>query len=245
MPFTALLSHVQKAALGLYEHRAVPFEQIVDQMQPKRSLSYTPLYQVMFIWRDRDQLLPFIGLDGLEIESLLSESKTSKFDLTMFATDCGDEIWLELEYSTDLFNAARIARMLGHYRSILESVTSDPGSLVDDISILSEAERKQLLIDFNQTDAPLPDGRRLHDLFLQSVQQWPEAIAASFGDRKITFRELDQNSNQLARHLHELGVQPEVLTAICLERSIEYYHRASCRLKSWRGLFTSGYHVST
>ena len=102
--------------LDLYAHRAPPFDQVVSEVQPERNLSYSPLFQVMLNWRDRDQQLSFIGLEGLEVKSLLAETRTSKFDLTMMLTDDEDEIDLEMEYSTDLFDEARIERMVGHFK---------------------------------------------------------------------------------------------------------------------------------
>ena len=116
MSFRELLGSVQKGALELYAHRAAPFDQIVRKLGQERSPGHTPLFQVMLNWRDRDQQLSFIGMDGLAVESLMAHSNTSKFDLLLFATDEGDEIWLEMEYNADLFDEDRVARMLGHYR---------------------------------------------------------------------------------------------------------------------------------
>ena len=119
------MARVQKGVLDLYTHRSPPFEQVVRRVQPQRNPSYSPLFQVMVNWRDRDQQLSFIGLDGLEVESLLAESRTSKFDLTLMLTDGGDEIWLETEYSTDLFDEARIERMVGHLRTLLQGAVTN------------------------------------------------------------------------------------------------------------------------
>ena len=142
MTFRDLLGRVQKAVLDLYTHRAVPFDQIVRKLQPERNLSYSPLFQVMLNWRDRDQQLSFIGLDGLVVDSLMGSSNTSKFDLFLFATDSGDEIWLEMEYSTDLFDEDRIARMLGHYQVLLEAVAADPGANIAQVPLLTAGERR-------------------------------------------------------------------------------------------------------
>ena len=120
LSFRDLLDRVQRGVLDLYTHRSPPFDKVVSRVQPQRNLSYSPLFQVMINWRDRDQLLSFIGLDGIEVESLLAESRTSKFDLTLMLTDGGDEIWLEVEYNTDLFAATRIQRMYGHLCALLE-----------------------------------------------------------------------------------------------------------------------------
>lgn len=221
MTFRRVVNLVQKRSVELYQHRAVPFVQVIERVQPARSLSYSTLFQVMFIWRNQDQMLPFIGLKGLKVEALLAESRTSKVDLTLFATDCGDEIWLDMEYSTDLFSEARIARMLEHYQTLLQSVVADPDSRVGCVPMLAQAELERLLIDFNRTEVANPTGCRIHDLFQRRAEQSPDAIAASFGGVSISFRELDQRSNQLAHHLRAVGVTSEALTVICLERSIE------------------------
>ena len=104
----------------------MPFDRVVRAVKPARNLIYSPLFQVMVNWRDRDQHLCFIGLDGLAVESLVGESGTSKFDLTLFLTDMGEEVWAEIEYSTDLFDSASIERMFGHYQTLLEAVAADP-----------------------------------------------------------------------------------------------------------------------
>jgi amino acid adenylation domain-containing protein len=220
MSFRELLSRVQKQALALYEHRAAPFEQVVSRTRPKRSLSYSPLFQTMFIWRDREQMLPFIGLEGLQMESLLSESKTSKFDLTAFATDCGDEFWLDLEYSTDMFDDCRIARMLEHFRGLLECVAEDPDVRVAEAQFINRNERQQILDrHLPATDYPVELG--IHQLFEIQAQQRPSAIAVTSAGRQLTYGDLDQQSDRLAVHLQSLGVGPGDLVAVCVERSVE------------------------
>jgi amino acid adenylation domain-containing protein len=221
MTFRGLLAQVQKAALDLYLHRAVPFDQVVRKMQPERNLSYSPLFQVMLNWRDRDQLLSFIGLEGLVIESLLAESRTSKFDLTLFATDCGNEIWLEMEYSTDLFDDARITRMLGHFQTLLESVAGNPDSRLADLPILTPAERQSILVDWNRTELAYPKDRLVHELIEEQVERTPDAVAVVFESQQLTYRQLNERANHVASHLHNLGVGPNVLVGICVDRSLE------------------------
>jgi non-ribosomal peptide synthetase component F len=145
MRFLDLLARVQKGVLDLYAHRSPPFDFVVARVRPPRSLSYSPLFQVMIIWRDREDQLPFIGLDGLEVESLVSESKTSKFDLTLMLTEIGDEIRLEIEYSTDLFDGARIERLVGHFETLLEGAVTNPEQRLAEMPLLSSSERRQLL----------------------------------------------------------------------------------------------------
>ena len=155
LSFRDLFDRVQKGMLDLYTHRSAPFDEVVSKVQPQRNLSYSPLFQVMINWRDRDQLLSFIGLEGIEVESLLAESRTSKFDLTLMLTDGGDEIWLEVEYNTDLFAATRIQRMYGHLCALLEGAITNPERKLAELPLLTSAERHQLLVEWNAAPAEI------------------------------------------------------------------------------------------
>jgi amino acid adenylation domain-containing protein len=221
MTFGQLLAPVQKGVLDLYSHSAVPFDQVVSKLRPKRNLSYSPLFQVMINWRDRDQLLSFIGMEKLEVESLLAESRTSKFDLTVMLTDGGDEIWMEMEYNTDLFDDARIERMAGHYQTLLEAVAANPDRRIAELPLLTEAERHKLLVEWNNTSVDFQDKRCVHQLVEAQAQLTPDGMAVVLDGRQLTYRELDARANQLARHLHSLGVGPESLVGLCVERSLE------------------------
>src|SRR5208282_1147599 len=124
------------------------------------------------------------------VESLLAESRTSKFDLTLALTDSGDEIWLEAEYSTDLFDDKRIARMFGHYQTLLEAVAADPDRRLAELPLLTDAERRQMLVEWNDTKTEYPSDKCIHELFEEQVERTPEAVAVVFGDREVTYREL-------------------------------------------------------
>ncbi len=221
LSFRELMMRVQKSVLELYVHRSPPFDQVVSRVRPERNSSYSPLFQVMFIWRDADQQPSFIGLDGLEMESLLSESRTAKFDLTLFLTDGADSFDLDIEYSTDLFDEDRIERMAGHLSTLLEAAAENPDRLVSDLPLLTEAERRQLLVEWNRTALAYPKDQCVHQLFEEQVERAPESVAVTFDGKRLTYRELNQRANQLARHLQRLGVGPDTLVAICLERSLE------------------------
>ena len=207
--------------VDLYSHRAVPFDRVVGALQPERNLSYSPLFQVMLNWRDRDAQLKFIGLPGLTLEPLLAQSKTSKFDLTIVLTDAGDDIDLEMEYSTDLFDEARIERMVGHLRTLLEGAVANPEQQLADLPLLTSAERHQLLAEWNRTEVAYPNDRCLHELIEEQVERTPDAVAVAFEDKQLTYRQLDERANQLARYLQRLGVGPDTLVGICVERSLE------------------------
>jgi amino acid adenylation domain-containing protein len=220
LSFRELLARVQKGVLDLYAHRAAPFDHVVRRVQPRRNLSYSPLFQVMLNWRDRDQQLSFIGLNGLEVESLLAESRTSKFDLTLMLTDGGDEILLETEYSTDLFDDARIERMVEHFRALLDGAVTNPEQRLADLPLLTSAERRQLLVEWNDTARPILSAT-LPELFAAQAARTPDAVAAVFKDESLTYAQLDARANQLAHHLQACGVGPEVVVGLCVERSPE------------------------
>lgn len=219
--FRDLLSRVQKGVLDFYAHRSLPFHEIVRKLRPERNLSYSPLFQVMLNYRDRDQLLPFIGMEGLAIESLLASSDTSKFDLFWFVTDCGDEIWLELEYSTDLFDDDRIARMLNHYETLLAAAAAEPDVEIAKMPLLTAGEYRQTVIEGNQTERSYPADQCVDELITAQTERTPDAVAVSFKREQLTYRELLERANRLANHLRELGVERNKLVAVCLERSVE------------------------
>jgi amino acid adenylation domain-containing protein len=222
MPFRSLLGDVQKAVLDLYAHRAVPFHQIVEKLRPERNLSHMPLFQVMLNWRDRDQELAFIGMDGLAVESLMAHAGTSKFDLTLMATDMSDEICLEMEYSTDLFDKDRCIRMLRHYQSVLEAIAADPGLTLSAIPLLTPGEFNQTVHDWNNTAAEYPKNVPLSRLIEEQVERTPNAIAVTYEDgTSVTFADLNTRANQLAHELCKFGAGPDQLIGLFVDRSID------------------------
>jgi acyl-CoA synthetase (AMP-forming)/AMP-acid ligase II/acyl carrier protein len=151
--FRALLSRVQKGLVGVYSHRAAPFDRVVAAVQPERSPSYAPVFQVVLNWRDRDSQAQFIGLPGLACEPLLAQSKTAKFDLTLVLTDDGNEIGLEAEYSTDLFDESRIERLAGHLRMLLEGAATNAEQSLAELPLLTSVERQELLFGWGMNQA--------------------------------------------------------------------------------------------
>jgi amino acid adenylation domain-containing protein len=175
----------------------------------------------MLNWRDREQQLTFIGMEGLVVEALVADTKTSKFDLTLILTDDGDEIGLEMEYCTDLFDDARIERMVGHYQTLLAAAAADPQRSLADLPLLAQGERQQILVEWNRTEAVYPKDRCVHELIEEQAQRAPDAVAAVFKGTQLTYRQLNARANQLAHHLQKLGVGPDTLVGICVERSLE------------------------
>ena len=152
---------------------------------------------------------------------MLAESRTAKFDLTLMLTDGGDNIDLEVEYSTDLFDESRIERMIEHFCTLLEAAAANPGQQLSKLPLLTDAERQQMLVEWNRTEAPYPKDRCLHQLFEDQVERAPDAIAVEFEDKQLSYRQLNERANKLARHLQRLGVGPDTLVALCVERSLE------------------------
>ncbi|MBI5301746.1 MAG: amino acid adenylation domain-containing protein [Chloroflexi bacterium] len=217
--FRELLKRVREVALGAYAHQDVPFEMIVDAVQPKRNLSHTPLFQVMFALQNApDPSLEFPGVISQPVEI---ETGTAKFDLTLIFEEKGNQLIGTLEYNTDLFDAATIARMAGHLQTILENAVAHPDQSIATMPMLTEAEEHQLLIEWNDTRADLPLDDCAHHLFQAHVERAPDALAIATQDQQLTYRELNQRANQLAHYLQKLGVAPDVLVGICMERSIE------------------------
>ena len=217
--FRELLGRVRKTALDAYEHQDLPFEKLVEELQPERSLSYSPLFQVMFVLQNA----PSTGLEleGLSVSRLRVGAETAKFDLTLSMHETVDGLSGSLQYNTDLFDDATITRMLGHLQRLLEGVVAKPDERIGYLPILSEAEERQLLIEWNDTKTDYPRDKCIHGLFETQVEKTPDAIALVFEDQQLTYRELNTRANQLARYLQKLGVGPEVRVAICMERSID------------------------
>jgi non-ribosomal peptide synthetase component F len=143
------------------------------------------------------------------------------FDLTLVVADNEDEIWLDAKYNTDLFDDDRIARMFGHYQTLLEAVATGPDRRLAELPMLTNGERQQLLVEWNATDVILSQDVCVHQLFERQVERTPDAIAVVFGNQKITYRQLNQRSNQLAYHLRKLEIEPDQLVGICGGRCIE------------------------
>ncbi|ARV58868.1 hypothetical protein BZZ01_09670 [Nostocales cyanobacterium HT-58-2] len=219
LSFKDLLEQVREVALRAYAHPDLPFEKLVEELQPERNLSYTPLFQVMFALQNLPtELFNTLGLKSslLEVDNL-----RAKFDLTLTIQEMKQGLTGALEYNTDLFDAASITRMLGHLQTLLEDIVAHPTKRLSDVCILSEAEQYQLLSEWNDNQVKYPQDKCIHQLFEAQVEQTPDAVAVVFEDQQLTYRELNTHANQLAHHLQSLGVEPDVLVGVYVERSTE------------------------
>jgi amino acid adenylation domain-containing protein len=233
--FRELLGRVREVTLGAYAHQDLPFEKLVEELHPERNLSRNPLFQVVFGLENAP--MEALDLPGLTPSCMNIDFKTTRFDLEFHLWGCLDgfrslwgERWKHSEglrgvvvYNTDLFDEATITRMLGHFKTLLEGIVASPQARIADLPLLGKAELHQLLVEWNDTRERALSGANacIHCMFEAQVERTPEAVAVVFEDKQLTYRELNSRSNQLAHHLQKLGVGPEVLVGICVERSLE------------------------
>lgn len=217
--FESLLQQVKEAALHAYANQDVPFETIVAELNEERTLSHTPVFQVLFVLQNTRKHA--LTATGLTLELLELESPAAKFDLVLSITELDDGLSVAMEYNTDLFDATTIDRMLVHFNTLLESACGNPASRTSALPILSPEELHQVLVEWNDTREGYPLDVCIHHLFEACVAQTPDVAAATYGPRSLTYAELNERANRLARYLRTLGVGPEVRVALCLERSLE------------------------
>ncbi|MDZ7959081.1 MAG: amino acid adenylation domain-containing protein [Aulosira sp. DedQUE10] len=218
LSFRDLLKRVREVTLGAYSHQDLPFEQLVEELQPERNFSHTPLFQVMFALQNAP--MAELKLPGLSINVEEVDTETSRFDLTLFLTENHQGLMGIFEYNSDLFDADTITRIQGHFQTLLEAIIANPEQDLSNLPILTKPELQQLLIGQNDTQIDYPSVC-IHQLFEAQVEQTPNAVAVVFEDEQLTYRELNQRANQLANYLQNLGVGAEVLVGICVERSLE------------------------
>jgi amino acid adenylation domain-containing protein len=217
--FRELLRRVREMALAAYAHQDVPFELLVEELQPERSMAHTPLFQVVFTLQNAP--MPRTNLETLNVSGLAVEQATSKFDLGLNISGTAGELQGALEYNTDLFEAATIQRMLSQFEVLLDNVVSNPDQPLSELQLLTAAEREQFLFEWNDTVADYPLEKCIHQLFEEQVERTPEAVAVVCDDQQITYRELNERANRLAHYLQSVGAGSETLIGICLERSVE------------------------
>jgi amino acid adenylation domain-containing protein len=217
--FRELLRRVREVCLGAYGHQDLPFDRLVEELHVKRDLSRNPLFQVMFVLHNAS--LRTVELPGMTLSPVEGDSETAHFDLTLQILDTEQGLTAAFVYNTDLFEAATIARMLNHFQTLLEAIVADPEQHLLNLPLLTEAERRQLLVEWNGTKTDCPQDLCIHQLFEAQVERTPDAMAVVFEAEQLTYGELNRRANQLAHHLRALGVGPEMLVAVCVERSLE------------------------
>jgi amino acid adenylation domain-containing protein len=229
--FRELLGRVREVALEAYAHQDLPFEMLVEALQPARDMSRSPLFQVMFDL----QVAPLDALvsSGLALSPLRVDNGTAKFDLALSMEQGQEGLSGYLNYNTDLFDPDTIARMLVHFQALLEGIVADPDQCLSALPLLTPAERQKLLIEWNDTATPSKPYQSIPQLFEAQAAQRPDAIALVLADNQptdqltnkptphLTYQALNQRANQLAHHLRELGVGPDVIVGLFVERSVD------------------------
>jgi len=226
--FLELLERVREVTVEAQTHQEIPFNKVVEMVQPERNLSQQPLFQVMFVLQPpggeyaNTLTLPNVTATTLEIV----ENKTAKFDLTLEMFETEDGITGSIEYSTSLFKLDTIKRMAAHLYCLLDGIIANPTQKISELPLLTEAERHQILIEWNNTAVDYPYNKCLHHLFEEQVTRTPNQTALIFPTdeietQQLTYQELNQKANQLAHYLQKQGVGPETLVGLCVERSLE------------------------
>ena len=217
--FVELLARVRTLCIDACSHQEIPFEKLVEELNPTRDLSRHPLVQITFAFQNTPQHP--LKLAGLEVDDFTIETGIAIFDLHLFMVETKTQLKGYFVYNTDLFDAGTIKRLIGHFQVLLDGIVANPEKPISKLPLLTNAERQQLLVDWNDTKTNYPKDKCLHSLFEAQVENSPDIVAAVFEDEQVTYRELNSRANQLAHYLKKLGVGPGVLVGLCLKRSID------------------------
>ncbi|MFO0760428.1 MAG: amino acid adenylation domain-containing protein [Byssovorax sp.] len=215
LPFLDLLAKVRETCLGAYSHADLPFERLVQELAPERDMSRSPLFQVMFVLQNASREAPLARQRAVSVES-----RMTKFDLKLTITERRSSLGGAFEYAKDLFDAATIDRMIGHFVTLLEAIAGAPATAVGALPLLTPPEREQLVVAWNDTKVVYPQDRFAHELFEAQAAAEPDATAVVFEGESLSYRQLDEQANRLAHRLIELGAGPDRFVGVCLERSL-------------------------
>ncbi len=218
-PFRELLGRVREGCLEAYAHQELPFEKLVEELQPTRTLSQSPLFQVMFVLQNAPRTA--LALAGLTLTPFRIESGTAKFDLTLSVTATDAGLQATVEYNADLFDAATLDRFLGHYQTLLEGAVAAPDRPLSELPLLTAAERHQLFVEWNATATAYPRQACIHTLFEAQVARTPEAVAVVWDEQSLTYAELNRRANRVAHHLRRIGVARGRFVGVFMNRSPE------------------------
>jgi len=218
--FREVLRREKVGATNDFAHGEFPFGKLIQELKPKIDPSRNPLFQVAYIYLD------FVAPDdaqkaGFTGEAVLWDNGHARFDMTLALTDMTDSLEVTVEFNTDLFDAETIERTLGHFQCLVEAIIANPDTLVAHLPLLTPAERRQMLVDWNDVRTEYPQHKSIHQLFEEQVANTPDSIALSFDNQRLTYDELNRKANRLAHHLRTIGVGPEVPVGLMLERSVD------------------------
>lgn len=216
--FREALGRVREAVLGAFAHQDLPFEKLVADLEPARDLSRSPLFQAMFVFQERGEVL---SLEGCSVAAVPVSLGAEKFDLTLFLRVEDDGAEGGISYRTDLLEVDTARRMAEHFRVLLADAVAQPDLRVDELAIMTAEEQRRVVVEWNDTGSEYPRDRCIHQLFEEQAEKTPEAAAVVFEGQQLTYHQLDQRANQLAHYLRGLGAGPEVRVGIAMERSLE------------------------
>ncbi|MBD2252592.1 non-ribosomal peptide synthetase [Nostoc parmelioides] len=215
--FQELLQQLRTTTWQAYDYQDIPFEKLVEVLQPERDLSFNPLFQVKF--RLENAPTEKLELPGLTITPINRTEASAKLDLSLDMYETSEGFVGAFEYNRDLFAPETINRMIGHFQTLLTAIVEKSEKKISELPLLTESEKQTILIDWNQTQVEFPSYLNFQDLFATQVEKTPDAVAIIFDNQSLTYKELNQKSNQLAHYLKQKGVKPEVIVGLCVERS--------------------------
>src|SRR5262249_34118378 len=217
--FREAVARTRQVCLDGYAHEELPFEILVEELNPERSLDQNPLFQVTFVLQNFPKA-PFETADLKEV-ALQIDPGIARSDLHVFATEQESRLKGYFEYNTDLFEAATIERMVAHFQNLLDGIAASPDQRISDLPLLSKAETHQLLAEWNDTERDYPKDKCIHELFEEQAAKTPDAVAVLFEGQQLTYGGLNIRAHRVAPYLRNNVGGPEVLVGICLERSVE------------------------
>ncbi len=215
--FREVLARVKDTALGAYAHQDLPFETLVRELQPDRTLANNPIFQVMFVLQNEP--IPPLEFGGLKTGHVQVDNVTTNFDLTLDITERDEQFQIKFECNADLFEPQTISRMMGHFEMLLAGIADDPSQRISQLPLLTEPERKQVLVEWVDTKTPYPANQCIAQLFDEQVAANPNSIAVVCAREKLTYAELNARANRLAHYLRERGIGPDTRVGLCVERS--------------------------
>ncbi|MFK8185399.1 MAG: amino acid adenylation domain-containing protein [Phormidesmis sp.] len=217
--FTALLKQVQQTALDAYAHQDLPFEKLVEALNPERNLSHHPLFQVMFVLQNATA--DNLDIPGIQLSPVRLERRIAKFDLTLSMRETPAGLIGAFEYNSDLFKSDTVQRLAEHFEKLLQATVAQPHTAISKLPILTAEQQQQILVEWNNTQTDYPRDKCIHQLFEEQVARSPHAVAVTFNHQQLTYQELNARANQLAHYLQQAGVAPRSFVGICLSPSIE------------------------
>ena len=217
--FEQLLARVREVTLGAMAHQDLPFDRLVEELKPERTLTHLPFTKLMFTYQSG--IPEELEIPGARLRFVDVETELAKFEITLALRETREGLLARLEYNCDLFDRETIGRFLSHLDTLLTGIVEAPACPISRLALLTAAERNQAVTEWNQTDREYPRDRCIHELFEKQAERTPEAIAVSWGHQKMSYGELNCRANQLARFLKRFEIKPDVPVGLCVDRSIE------------------------